>query len=269
MKPRKRGNTTTFFFGNNLRKTLSAVDELNNFGDPFDSDDLNESESDSEDSTTAITVPVGRHPPITGSATQGGYRWSVLGKMGPPPNLSQRMPSHVDPSKKAYFKTPISSFLSFIPIKIFKAIAVYSNQYAHSVMDTEGSNKISGARWKHDINLQEIMIFFGILIKMVLRPLPGKSYTHCWSNKNWHPYTNAMDLRRFQQIRSVLHFNNNSKAVGSKDAVFKVRQSRIANVRVSMLLFTSFANVLLILDAGPAIIKRSQNYFPCLSNSWQ
>jgi hypothetical protein len=32
-----------------------------------------------------------------------------------------------------------------------------------------------------------------------------------------------MTLRRFQQIRSVLHFNDNSNITGSNDAAFKVR----------------------------------------------
>jgi beta-lactamase regulating signal transducer with metallopeptidase domain len=131
--------------------------------------------------------------------------------MRPPPDLSHKMETHLDPKYTAWFKSPIASLLSFIPLKLFTAFAVYSNMYAHTVMDSAGNNLISGARWTHDITLQEMMAFLGILLKMVLRPMTGKSYTKCWSDKRWHPYTSAMELRRFQQIRSVLHFNDNSK----------------------------------------------------------
>jgi hypothetical protein len=54
------------------------------------------------------------------------------------------------------------------------------------VMDTVSSNIINGARWSHDtaFKVQELMILFGILLKMVLRPRTGKCYTKCWDNKD-------------------------------------------------------------------------------------
>lgn len=147
--------------------------------------------------------------------------------MFPPTNLSNRIATHVDPKYTACFKSPISSFLSFIPVKVFNLFAVYSNIYAHEVMEKKKSNVISTCAWKQDIVLQEMMTFFGILLKMVLRPTPGKDYSHCWTDKAWHPYTSFMELDRFKQIRSVLHFNDISKAHGSQDAVFRVRPPKI------------------------------------------
>jgi hypothetical protein len=142
----------------------------------------------------------------------------------PPADLSRRKPTHVLPNRTGCFRTPADSLLAFIPLRLFSAFAAYSNLYAHHAMKVAGNNLISGAKWEFDISLQEIMVFFGILIKMVLRPTPGQCYTTCWHDKNWHPYTRTMKLRRFIHIRAVFHFNDNSKMEGSSDAAFKVRR---------------------------------------------
>lgn len=36
------------------------------------------------------------------------------------------------------------------------------------------------------------MTFFGILIKMALRPVPAQSYVVCWMELAWHRYTMAI-----------------------------------------------------------------------------
>jgi Transposase IS4 len=175
---------------------------------------------------------------------------------GPSSRSIQQKGYTCQPNHTGKFQSPLSSFLAFVPLKIFNLFAVYSNMYAHDVMAKQKDNKISGSRWDHDIDLQEMMTFWGILFKMVLRPTPGQPYTSCWDDKMWHPYTEAMSLRRFQQIRSVLHFNNPNKAVGSNDAVFKARQPRNVafRIQISVLLFLID---LLILVTGPSITKHS------------
>ena len=105
------------------------------------------------------------------------------------------------------FNSPLSSFLAFVPPKIFKSIATFSkNAYALRCMEESGKNVIVGGRWKSDITFTEIMQFFGILFHMMLRPAPGNSYIMCWNDQQWHPYTAYKPLRRFQQTWSVLHF---------------------------------------------------------------
>ena len=92
-------------------------------------------------------------------------------------------------------------------------------------MARTGKQEISGARWSSDITLTEMMKVFGLLLHMVMRPTPGTSYPrHCWTGPAWHPYTVHMALHRFQQIRSVLHFNY-GLVEGEKvdDALYKVR----------------------------------------------
>ena len=99
----------------------------------------------------------------------------------------------------------------------------YSNEYAWDLMDMMRSNKISGRAWDHDITLQEMMIFWGILIKMTLRPTPGQSYEATFLDSNWHPYSFHMELDRFRQIRTVLHMNDERACPFSRDSLFKVR----------------------------------------------
>jgi hypothetical protein len=98
------------------------------------------------------------------------------------------------------FLLPLSSFLAFVPLKLFKAMVHFSNLYASLVMATTGSMQISGAWWPGDISIAEMMAFFRILIKMVLRPTPGQSYTSAWKQPEWHLYTQSLTLLRFQQI---------------------------------------------------------------------
>jgi hypothetical protein len=57
---------------------------------------------------------------------------------------------------------------------------------------------------------------------MVLRPTPGQSYTSAWKQPEWHLCTQRMTLCRFQQIRAVLHANDNTKMAASNDSLFKV-----------------------------------------------
>jgi hypothetical protein len=149
------------------------------------------------------------------------FCWST-GNLPPPPDCSNRRESHVTPSRTGVCATPISSFLAFIPLKIFSSIAFYSNLHAHHVVATSENGLVCGRKWEADISTNEIMKFFGILFKMALRPTPGQSYQFCWDDPQWHPYTGHMRLRRFQQIRSVLHFNDNANIDGSDDAAFKV-----------------------------------------------
>ena len=157
--------------------------------------------------------------------TTDGFWWTTEGTLSPPTNISKRGHSEVRAERRGCFSTPLSSLFSFIPFKVFKTFVIYSNAYADHLMATSGKREISGARWNSDITIVELMTFFGLLFHMVLRPTHGKPYTSCWKDAGWHPYTKHMPLRRFQQIRCVLHFNfsDPSKKNKSKDALYKVR----------------------------------------------
>jgi hypothetical protein len=91
-------------------------------------------------------------------------------------------------------------------------------------MARENTEKnICGAKWK-DITLGEFMVFFGILLQICIFPLPGHSYVLYWAyGAIMFPFINKMQLRCFQQIRSVLHFNDNETIPLNDDALHKVR----------------------------------------------
>ena len=219
-----------------LRKHLMSV-ENTEIGTPAPSEDDEDMDNTDDDNDNLIylpnllfenvarqkTFPTDEESDELESVTDGSdFCWST-GRLPPPSDRSTRSTSHVKPSKTESFSTPMKSLLAFIPFNMFNSIAFYSNIYAHHMIETSENGHVSGRRWESDITINEIMKFFGILFKMVLRPTPGQSYPFCWNNVQWHPYTTHMRLRRFQQIRSVLHFNDNSTIDFSKDAAFKVR----------------------------------------------
>jgi hypothetical protein len=104
-----------------------------------------------------------------------------------------------------------------------------SNRFAHHEMvkakaKGKTENNICGAKWKHYIKLGGFMVLFGILLQMCLFPLPGHSYIlYKAHDAVMFPFVIKMPLRRFQQIRSVLHFNDNEMMTLSADALHKVR----------------------------------------------
>ena len=175
------------------------------------------------------------------------FCWST-GTLPPPPDRSTRAASFVKPEAAGSFSTPIDSLLAFVPLSVFNSIAFFSNLYAHHVIESSENGNVSGKRWEQDITINEIMKFFGILLKMVLRPTPGQSYPFCWNDAQWHPYTTLMKLRRFQQIRSVLHFNDNSNIDGSKDAAFKVRIKQNQKPSCILLIHSNFPDIRSVLS---------------------
>jgi Transposase IS4 len=219
-------------FSHELRNVLLHVDDTER-GRPESSDEDDYDDDDgliddnflffpyAQSNNMKWSVPITDEDEYKESGEGTEFIWST-GKLLPPPDCSKRRPSHVIPSLTGNFVSPISSFLAFIPLKIFNSIAHYTNLYAHQAMEKSENGHVSGKKWESDITINEMMKFFGILFKMVLRPTPGQSYPYCWSDTHWHPYTVHMRLRRFQQIRAVLHFNDNSNIEGSDDAAFKV-----------------------------------------------
>jgi hypothetical protein len=231
-------------FDNDVVKSLFVVHEGED-GDPMDSDTTvddegeNEKEEleDNDDDDLFITTeankekegPQANEPYLEDGETRNTraknsrFQWRAGQHISAPRGKSNRLPSVVKPESVGCFRSPLSSFLAFVPLKLLKSMVYFSNMYADSVILETESNLISGARWTGDISITEMMAFFGILMKMVLRPTPGQSYDKAWKEPTWHPYTRHMRLRRFQQIRAVLHANDNSKMAGSNDSLFKVR----------------------------------------------
>ena len=224
-------------FNEHVLSYLTNHVETGEEGDPLDSDD----DDGVKEIVTSNPIQFGaRHEPegaqfllpeeLHKSKTGGPkrddglrFKWRADTEIPEPVGISRDKTTTVKPEYTSFFSSPINSFLSFVPLKLFKTIVFFSNKYAHDVMSKNANNLISGANWNRDISINEMMVFFGILIKMTLWPMPGQPYENAWKDRGWHPYTPRMALRHFQQIRSVLHLNDNTKMSTSADSLFKVR----------------------------------------------
>lgn len=123
------------------------------------------------------------------------------------------------------FDTPLSSMFAFMPPLWFKKIVFESNMYAKSHFgSTDGKVFVLGTVFE-PISLTEIMVFHGILIFMTLYYMPGASYSSYWDEPSTQFFTRKMTWKRFQQIRSVLSFNNstNESQLERKDSLIKIR----------------------------------------------
>jgi hypothetical protein len=237
-------------FSTEMLKMLTVVEDEED-GIPLDSDA--EADDDDENDDEGIQIPSARvqedgltdallaHPflvknnnsenlyvedmPESNDDDDIRFFWSTRGTLAPPADLADLPETHVKEEHVSKFSTPLKSFLAFVPVRMFYAITLFSNDYAHHLLsdDTNENKLIGGRTWKHDIKMNEMMKFFGILFQMTLRPTPGLSFPECWKDAAWHPYTKFMTLWRFKQIRTVLHFNSNTNFAESRDAVHKVR----------------------------------------------
>jgi len=97
-----------------------------------------------------------------------GITWRSSVDLEPP---SFRLSPKAGKLKEGYsglFNTPLSSMFAFMPPLWFKKITYESNEYAKSHFGcTDGKITVSGSNFE-SINLNEIMIFHGILIFMTL-----------------------------------------------------------------------------------------------------
>jgi hypothetical protein len=98
------------------------------------------------------------------------------------------------------FGTPLDSIMSIFPLIYRKIISRETNDNAHMKLEQQftmtGKYIISGSRRTHDTTFKEILQFYGILLMMVLLPLPGAIYTSYWSyGSPMFPWTNTITLR--------------------------------------------------------------------------
>jgi hypothetical protein len=79
------------------------------------------------------------------------------------------------------FSTPLDLIMSIFPLIYSKIISRETHDNARMKLEqqfaTTGKHTISGSRWTHDTTFKEIIKLYGILMMMVLFPLPGATYT--------------------------------------------------------------------------------------------
>ena len=126
-----------------------------------------------------------------------GLLWEKDGEVGDTVGKSNFEKTNMKEEHGHRFATPLDSFLVFLPVSIWEKMVFESNRKAHQQMDKSGKNEISGSKWVHDICLQELMTFIGILILMVLDPVPGRCQMDQRKNPQKYPYVEHMTQKRF------------------------------------------------------------------------
>ena len=156
-----------------------------------------------------------------------GLEWRTDLLLDYPKTLSNLPKTRLKEEHKHNFnRNPLNAFLAFLPISFWENHRKETNKYALLYMkakNTLKSFKIHGYKFR-EVTIQELMIFYGILIQMTTRPMPGRPYTDCWKfKKEWFPSCNKMGVRRFKVIRTILHWNDNEVPNLMRDSAYKIR----------------------------------------------
>ncbi len=148
-------------FDDNIAKALFQVHEGED-GDPLDS------ESSGEESDGGLDDDDNEHGEVLKAKTKhpehGGYivdvasdeeedtrfQWRTDQTMPPPRDKSNRGASTIKPESIGVFRTPLSSLLAFVPLKLFKSMVYFSNVYAADSMKKQGRPSIAGSHWMGD-----------------------------------------------------------------------------------------------------------------------
>ena len=115
------------------------------------------------------------------------------------------------PTAPEYLRQPYEYFSQFFTQDLVDHIVFHTNLYARQ---EDVSTSFS-------INVQDLMVFLGLVIYMGVVPLPSIiDYWNTWTRIS--QVADYMSRNRFKAIRSTLHFNDNDQATGSKDRFFKI-----------------------------------------------
>lgn len=169
-----------------------------------------------------------------------GLTWKKNEEIEAPSGILPNRKSYLKDQYKHHFRNEIESFLAFLPIGFWIHHQGETNKYMRASMAKDdqcdnGSGSGSGSGSGHqckDISIDELMIFYAIILQMAIKPFPGARYTDCWKNENkvWWTACNRMSKNRFQEIRASLHWCDNGlrhqfvdKETQKKDTLYKVR----------------------------------------------
>ena len=167
---------------------------------PLDDDDEDEDEEE--------TVS-GETPPPTKKAKKAKAQPSRVWKkedIGHTP-----LPEYNHPVPDFLLK-PYEFFLQMLTIEMLEDIVYQTNLYARQ-------KDVSTA---FSIDIQDLMVFVGIILYMGVVHMP--SLDDYWAvNTRIPQVTDYMSAKRFKQLRSTIHFNNNDNAKASTDRFYKIR----------------------------------------------
>ena len=207
---------------------IPSDDEVQNSGESEDDEKANKPDKDDDDDDISINFAfpsLGTNGGAQPTTQQDGLLWATDRACSPNLGIYDQMKrSSIKAEMRSRFTNPLSSFLAFLPLEFWKLFVFETNRYA--AMRQAQATLVDGPaiNWASRLTLKELFTFLGILIQMTMRPTPGQTYTNCWQDKRWHPYTDRMPLRRFQAIRGMLHITEKGfPEESSNDALYKVR----------------------------------------------
>jgi hypothetical protein len=203
---------------------------------------------------TEEDVPALRDDEVTQDLT---LDWVEEGTLPEPKDKTKDTPGCLRRGCENNFRSPVVSFMSTLPLIFWKVSFGESTSFAHHEMRKARAkglteNKMCGTKWKQDITLGEFMVFFGILLQMCLFLLPWNLYVLYWAyGAVMYPFINKIPLRCFQQIRSVLHFNDNQTMPVNDDDLQKIRTC-VNIVKVTLRVFIRIGSELALDEASVA-----------------
>ena len=153
-----------------------------------------------------------------------GLNWEINKNLAHPSGVATLPPTNIKYKyRNKVFRNELDSLLAFLPLRFWLFHLNECNRFVSQELKAKNKNKFYGVIWKI-ITLDELMIFYAILMQMACRPFRGKSYTECWQHtKDWFPNCKHLDERRFKQIRASLHWTNNETSCKDEDTLYKVR----------------------------------------------
>ena len=75
------------------------------------------------------------------------FKWHTDKSLNPPVEKANKNRTKVKPKFVGEFKTATSSFVAFVPVKIFQTMDHHLNKCAHEVMKEKSTCTISGTNW--------------------------------------------------------------------------------------------------------------------------
>jgi hypothetical protein len=107
--------------------------------------------------------------------------WKRDGVLEEPQRKMPKTSGRLKPEFVKNFGTPLDSIISIFPLIYWKIISRETNDNTHVNLEQQftrtGKRTTSGSMCTHDTTFQEILPFYGILMMMVLFPLPVATYT--------------------------------------------------------------------------------------------
>jgi hypothetical protein len=168
-------------------------------------------EGDNSDSTEAI-------PTFDGLLWEHGVE--IIEE---PLDMMEPTPATIPDQHKHLFATPVDAMFAVLPYTFWESMTFEVNRYAGQCLDKNPKKLIVGYKWT-PVTVQEMLVFFAILILFMMYPQTGRRMRDAWSDPDRNPWMTHMSKAHILQICSTLHFNDNSDSEGTaNDSLYKIR----------------------------------------------